>query len=136
MSVISLTFLIKISVARFEKVILLRMKFFATLLAISHSFETPHFWSHPAVGEVPYKKIKKVHISRCLEKYGPISTAGKNIQELECTSCPHVFCSECRVKGCLDGYIIDGDYWSRRRIFCYTTEENNPENHVKGFISF
>ena len=112
------------------------MKFFATLLAISHGYETPHFWSHPAVGPVPHEKKVKVLVSRCLERYGPISTSGKNIKELECTPCSKAYCSECRVKGCLDGYIHDGKYWSYEKIYCYTTEENNPENHVKGFISF
>ena len=135
-SLSSLIRLVKRFCTKLGELHFVKMKFFATLLAISHSYETPNFGSHPAVGKLPYTKTKRVLVSRCLEKYGPIDTSGKNVQ-IECNPTNAVWRSECRVK-CLESYQFGGVTGESRwgTIACLTTEDESQQQYVKGLNFF
>ena len=111
------------------------MKTFATLLAIGQSLEEPVF-GYPSSEEkqplidagisiYPYKKI---HVSTCLEKFGPLEI---NNVKIECNTTKGK--GYCELKGCDDGYMIANQYRYTSKILCYT---DKSETLVKGFEVF
>ena len=114
------------------------MKTFATLLAMGQSLEEPVFGNpsfeelKPLVdaGIITYP-FKKIHVSTCLEKFGPVEIDNVKVQ---CNTTKGK--GFCELKGCDDGYLIANQYkytayGHASKIFCYT---DKSETFVKGFI--
>ena len=109
------------------------MKTFATLLTLGQSLEEPVFGGpgeailalqEAGITTYPYKKV---HVSKCLEKFGALEV--NNVQ-IECNTTTGK--GYCELKGCNDGYIIANRYrWFGKKMECMT---DASETLVNGFL--
>ena len=112
------------------------MKLLATLLPLGQSYEEPVFGPPPG----PFFVAKRVPVSICLEKFGPLSL--ENASEVTCNETPEKGKGYCEMQGCNDGYIpakrADIYGWNIRKLWCETfpTGVDGSGTQVKGFSYF
>ena len=109
------------------------MKLLATLLPMGQSFEEPVF-GRPSGSFLG--AAKKVPVSTCLEKFGPLSLENAQVT---CNETPESGKGYCEMQGCNDGYIPAKRDWSRvRKLWCETfpSDVDGSGTQVKDFKDF
>ena len=108
------------------------MKLLATLLPLGQSYEEPVFGPPPG----PFFVAKRVPVSICLEKFGPLSLENAQVT---CNETPESGKGYCEMQGCNDGYIPAKRDWSRvRKLWCETfpSDVDGSGTQVKDFKYF